>query len=143
MLPAEMILSETEIADEHADGLETSDWIDAFFGDVDKKQIDALAPWFADKIELRFSNAPAIQGKEEATDALFQFYTRITGMWHRREALSIDGRSASSMAIATYTLADGREIDVSGSTYLRRVTDGKLDRLWIYADMSPLLAAAL
>jgi len=120
----------------------TDDWAAGFFRDVDTKDIEKLAAWFAENIELRFGNAPAVHGKESAVGALRQFWTTFASLRHHRESVVANGDSASQQSIVTYTLLDGRDVALPVASYLRRTAAGTLDRLWIYADMAPFYAAA-
>ncbi|MFD2500398.1 hypothetical protein ACFSTI_18145 [Rhizorhabdus histidinilytica] len=55
------------------------EWVAAFFRDADMVEIDKLAAWFADDIELRFANNPAIRDKATAVQVMSQFYDRSRG----------------------------------------------------------------
>ena len=61
-------------------------------------------------------------------------------MRHVRETLVRDGQTATQQSIVTYVLHDGREVSLPVASHLRRLTDGTLDRLWIYIDMAPIYA---
>lgn len=115
-------------------------WVSDFFADVDTVRIDRLEGWFADDIDLRFSNNPAVIGKQPALDVLRDFYTTITGMRHEPLAIVGSGNEAAQQAIVTYTRPDGRDVPLPVSSYLRQTTDGRIDRLWIYIDIAPLFA---
>lgn len=116
------------------------DWVAGFFHAADRKEIDALAEWFADDIELRFANNAPIHGKIAAREAMGGFYDTITGMRHAREHIIMDGNNAAQQAVVTYTRHDGREVSLPVASYLRRTEAGPLDRLWIYIDIAPLYA---
>lgn len=118
------------------------DWVAAFFRDADTVEIDKLAAWFADDIELRFANNPAIRDKATAVEVMSQFYGSIAGMSHAVEALVGEGDTAAQQSIVTYTRRDGGVVPLPVSSYLRRNAAGKLDRLWIYIDIAPLWAEA-
>jgi len=117
-----------------------TDWVNSFFRDVDAFQIEKLDAWFADDIDLRFGNHPVITDKQTALHALGGFFKSIAGLQHKREALVGSGNEVAQPAIVTYTRTDGRLVPLPVSTYLRRNAAGKLDRLWIYIDISPLYA---
>lgn len=116
------------------------EWVSAFFRDVDAFQLDKLAAWFADDIDLRFANNPTIHDKQTAVHALGGFYSTIAGMRHKREALIGSGDEAVQQSIVTYTRTDGRLVSLPVSSYLRRNPDGRLGRLWICIDINPLYA---
>ena len=120
----------------------TPEWVDAFFRDVDMVQIDKLAAWFADDIDLRFGNNPAISDKETAAHVMGEFFNSIAGMSHKAVAVVSEGDTVAQQAIVTYKRKDGREVPIPVSSYLRRNASGKLDRLWVYIDIAPLYAEA-
>jgi hypothetical protein len=116
-------------------------WVSDFFRDVDAFEIDKLDPWFADDINLRFANNPAINDKQTALMALGGFFSTIAGLQHKPEAIVGSGDEVTQMAIVTYTRTDGSLVPLQVASYLRRNGEGKLDRLWIYIDLAPLFAA--
>lgn len=118
----------------------TGDWAAAFFADADLVDIDALAAWFAENIELRFANNPVITDKATAVSVMSQFFSSISKMKHRRENLVGTGDEVAQQAVVTYTTPDGRDLPLPVSSYLRRDSQGLLDRLWIYIDIAPLYA---
>lgn len=119
------------------------DWAADFFRDADSFSLERLTAWFADDVEVRFANAPAIRGREDAVEAFRGFWSGIAGMRHRREALVLTGDTAAQMSQVTYTRHDGSEATMPVASYLRRVGPGRIDRLWIFIDMAPLFQAAL
>jgi ketosteroid isomerase-like protein len=117
-------------------------WVNDFFSDVDTVRIEKLAAWFADDIDLRFANNPAIHDKQTALHVLGEFFGTIAGMKHNVQTLVGTGDEVAQQAIVTYTRVDGRHVPLPVSSYLHRDGAGKLDRLWIYIDMNPLYAEA-
>lgn len=118
------------------------DWAADFFRDADLVEIDKLASWFADDIELRFANNPPITDKGTAIAVMGDFYKSISGMRHERVTVVREGDTVAQQAIVTYTTPDGRDVVLPVASYLRRNSDGVLDRLWIYIDIAPLYAPA-
>ena len=116
------------------------DWSAAFFDDADKKDIDALTPWFGDKISVRFGNSPAIEGRDAVTETFRNFYSSIAGMKHTRDTVIVDGDSICSAATVTYTRHDGSTVSMPVASVLHREPSGKLDKLHIYIDINPLFA---
>lgn len=121
----------------------TTDWAADFFRDADSFELPRLVSWFSDDVEVRFGNAPAIQGREAAAEAFRSFWSSIAGMRHIREVCLIDGDLAGQFSQVTYTRHDGSEATMPVASHLRRVGEGKIDRLWIVIDMAPLFGAAL
>ncbi len=121
----------------------SDDWASDFFRDADSFELPRLVAWFADDVEVRFGNAPAIIGKAAAEEAFRGFWSTIAGMRHRREALVADGDMAAQFSQVTYVRHDGSEATMPVASQLRRVGPGKIDRLWIVIDMAPLFQAAM
>ena len=128
----------------HANTARTADddWTGAFFRDADTLVVETLISWFADTIEVRFGNAPPIHGRAAAEQAFRQFYSSLSGMRHRSEALVSSGDLAAQMAVVTYIRRDGSEVSMPVASHLRRVGDKKIDRLWIFIDLAPLFGGA-
>lgn len=115
-------------------------WVADFFRDADLVQIDRLAEWFADDIDLRFANNPPIRDKQTAVAVMGEFYDSIAGMSHRAENRIGEGDTAVQQSIVTYTRRDGHVVPLPVSSYLHRNASGQLDKLWIYIDINPLYA---
>jgi ketosteroid isomerase-like protein len=121
---------------------DTNDWPARFFSEVDSFSVDRLLACFADDVEVRFGNQPALHGKAAARAAFSGFYSTIAGMRHEAETVVISGDLATQQAIVIYTRKDGQDIRLPVASHLRRTPDGLVNRLWIYIDMAPLFAPA-
>ena len=118
------------------------DYAAQFLADADMKDIDVLARWFDQGIDLRFGNGPNIHGKTGAVEAFTQFYDSIKAMNHVREYVIVDGETICSQALVTYTALDDRQVTLPVASCMHRTQAGLLDRLYIYIDLAPLYAAA-
>ncbi|ACM28814.1 SnoaL-like domain-containing protein [Rhizobium rhizogenes] len=114
------------------------DWVADFFRDADSFQIEKLAGWFSNDVEIRFGNAPPVIGKSTAEELFRNFWSTIRGMRHRREELVQLDDMAVQVGVITYIHHDGSETALPVASHLRRVAPGKIDRLWIYIDMAPM-----
>jgi len=123
--------------------IDGDDWAADFFRSADSFDIERLVGWFADDIEVRFGNQPAITGKAGAREAFAGFWSSIAGMRHSRESVVALGDIAAQASIVTYTRHDSSAVSMPVSSHLRRSAPGKIDRLWIFIDMSPLFEAAV
>ncbi len=121
---------------------EGEDWPAQFFRDVDVFDIDVLAAWLADDVEVRFGNTPPIHGKAAAVQAFAGFWGTIAGMRHARETVVRLDNLATQQSVVTYTTLDGRDVSMPVASHMRRTDSGQLDRLWIYIDMAPLFGVA-
>lgn len=117
-------------------------WVTDFFRDADKLDLPVMMQWFGEDIELRIANMPPVVGKAAVEQSFADFWSHLSGMSHKREALVVQNAdTASQMAIVTYTRKDGKVVPLPVSSYIRRNAEGKFDRLWIYIDIAPLFAA--
>jgi len=123
--------------------IDGDDWAADFFRSADSFDIEQLAGWFADDVEVRFGNLPAVVGKDAAREAFAGFWSSIAGMRHSRESVVAHGDMAAQASIVTYTRHDGSAVSMPVSSHLRRSGPGKIDRLWIFIDMAPLFEAAV
>ena len=116
------------------------DWPARFFKDVDTFEVDRLAAWFSDDVEVRFGNAPALHGHAAALEAFTGFYATIRGVSHRRETVVTSGDLATQQSVVTYTRLTAAPVSLPVASHLRRTGSSKIDRLWIFIDMTPLYA---
>lgn len=115
-------------------------WWDDYFNDVDSFDINRVAAWFDDDIELRFANWPAQQGKEAVKAAFTDFWGHLKGLSHQNHAvLEQDGRVCTE-ADVTFVRQDGREVEARAATIFHRSSD-KITALHVYIDVSPVFAA--
>lgn len=113
-------------------------WAADFFTDADLVDIDKLAAWFAEDVDLRFANNPPIHDKATACEVMSEFYDSISGMQHDIQTLVAGENTIARQAIVTYTRLDGVKVPLPVSSYLSRNSDGLMDKLWIYIDITPL-----
>ncbi|MCB2086337.1 MAG: nuclear transport factor 2 family protein [Sphingomonadaceae bacterium] len=117
---------------------QAEDWAAAFFNDADKLHLPTLMNWFGEAIDLRLGNNPPITGLDNVHQTFEQFWSTLKGMKHERQQLVVDGDTVFQGSIVTYTRLDDKQVSMPVASHLRRRADGRLDRLWIYIDMSPL-----
>lgn len=116
------------------------DWVADFFADTDALDIDRLAPWFTEDLEVRFGNEPTIVGKAAALECLAGFWRTIKGMEHSRHQLVKQEEMAVLMSTVTYTRLDDSKVSLPVASYLRQAGPRTVDRLWVFIDLSPLYA---
>jgi hypothetical protein len=114
-------------------------WVIDLYRDVDAMDRNRIGRWLsADDYETRFGNRPPVIGKENALASSARFWTTISAMRHEIHEILVDGNRAVSIATVTYTRLDGSEVSMPVSTFIRWSGERKIDRLWIYADITPL-----
>lgn len=114
------------------------EWREGFFRDVDARDIRRLAPWLSEDVEMRFGNQPALHGKPAVIEALSGFFETISAMSHRLKDVVVEGQSAASEALVTYTRPDGSTLILPVCSVFRVTSDGLLASLRIYIDISDL-----
>lgn len=112
-------------------------WREEFYRDADTIDIERLAPWFTDDVQIRFGNQPTLHGKSAAVEAFTGFFSSIAGMHHELGEAHVDGETIVSEALVTYTRHDGSSLTVPVCSILRRNGD-LLESLVIYIDISQL-----
>lgn len=115
-------------------------WVADFFRDADRLDLPAMMRWFADDIDLRIANMPAVVGRAGVEQSFADFWSHLSGMSHQRIELIVDGDDAAQMAVVTYTRKDGKTVSMPVASHIRRNDEGKFTRLWIYIDIGPLFA---
>lgn len=129
-----------EIAASPPPGLNDQDWPAAFLSDADKLDLPLLLSWFADDIDLRIANMPPVIGIAAVEKAFADFWSNLSDMSHKREAIVMEGAAGTQLSIVTYTRKDGKAVSMPVASYIRRNADGRFNRLWIYIDINPLFA---
>ena len=119
---------------------QSDDWVADFFADADKLNLPLLMNWMSESIDLRIANMPPVLGWEAVKQSFADFWSNLSGMSHKREALIVDGDHAAQMSIVTYTRKDGKLVSMPVASHILKNKDGKFERLWIYIDISPLFA---
>lgn len=115
-------------------------WWQEYFRDVDSGEIPRMAAWFSPDIVLRFSNWPAVHGRDATVAALAAFLARVRSVRHDLGS-SIPSEDAVFVeASVSYALYANRVVTVPSATFLRRSAAGITD-LRIYLDATPLLSA--
>lgn len=118
----------------------TANWVENFYREVDKLDIECLSECIAEDIEVHFGNNPPIHGKAAALETFRHFWGTIAGMSHKREELILVGNLGVLMATVTYTRLDNSTVPLPVASYVRKNAQGKIDRLWVYLDLAPLFS---
>jgi len=111
-----------------------------FYSASDQLDLSRLLPLLSEDIEVRFGNGPAMVGHAAAAAACRQFWASLESMNHEPVKIVANGNDFVQMAIVTYKLKTGKQVSMPVSSYFRRQSDGRFDRMWVYIDMAPLFA---
>ena len=114
--------------------------VDNFYDAADALDLPRMMETFSDEIDLRIGNIEPVVGRK-AVEAVFKdFWASLSGMQHERIELICGDAEIAQMSMVTYKRQDGKTATMPVATHLRRVADGRFDRLWIYIDIAPLFA---
>jgi len=113
-------------------------WVLDLYEDVDAMDRERIGRWLSATYEVRYGNNPPIRGREDALDSSERFWATIRSMRHDIREVVIDGNRAVVLADVTYVRLDGNSITMPVATYVRRSGEREIDRLQVYADLSPL-----
>ncbi|HEU0247355.1 MAG TPA: nuclear transport factor 2 family protein [Gaiellaceae bacterium] len=118
-----------------------SDWIHAYFDDVDHMRLDDWVARHSDDVVVQFGNNPPAHGKAEIAESVGQFWSMIGGLKHDFvNRWEVDGTTILESKV-DYTRADGTHVTVPVTSILHREGD-LVDALRVYADLAPVFAPA-
>lgn len=117
----------------------TTDWLTAFYDDVDNMRMDPMLDRFTDDAVVEFANNPPAHGKEQIRAALGGLWAAIAGLRHDiHERYDKPGCSLIEVTV-TYRRKDGGLVPLPAASALMH-RDGKVYKLKIYIDIAPLFA---
>jgi ketosteroid isomerase-like protein len=118
-----------------------ADWLEQFYADIDRMDMDAFADGFTDDAVLTFANNPSAVGKEQIKEGIGQLWSSIGGLRHDIRERYESGDRTIMEATCHYTRQDGSEVAIPCASALAR-RDGKVSELTIYMDLAPLWVTA-
>ncbi|MFJ8027748.1 nuclear transport factor 2 family protein [Streptomyces sp. NPDC096311] len=115
-------------------------WVTELYACFDKLDLDALLTHFSEDARIRFGNAEPTVGKDafRATSGAFLGTIRCT--IHRFIQVWEHDESAVLIADVTYDCHNGRTMSLPAATVLHRRTDGLIDDMQVFVDVTPLFA---
>ena len=118
-----------------------SDWVNAYYDDVDHMRLDEWLARHTDDVVVRFGNNPPARGKEEVGDNIGGFWSMIGGLKHTiLRSYEVDGTTILEVDV-DYTRKDGNHVVVPCTSFLHREGD-LVDELRVYIDLAPVFAEA-
>ena len=119
-----------------------SDWIDAFYADIEGMRLQETLDHFAPGGELVFANNPPAVGHAAISELLTGFWSAIAGMRHDwRHRWTVDHGMSVLEAQVHYTTPGGAEVVVPCVTIIDRGSSGLITSLRIHLDAAPVFAA--
>lgn len=116
-----------------------SDWIRAYYDDVDNMRLDEWVDRHSDDVVVRFGNSPPAHGKAEIAQNIGQFWSMIGALKHNFvNSWEVDGTTILEIDV-DYTRADGAHVIVPCTSILHRTGD-LVDALRVYIDLAPVFA---
>jgi ketosteroid isomerase-like protein len=114
-------------------------WWKEYFADVDSMDMEKVGAWFAEDMNLRFGNAPAMQGRDTIIGSLRGFLSPFKSMKHEFGEVIESADGVFTEAAVTYSFPDGRAVTVPSATFMRRRGD-KVSELRVFIDLTPVFA---
>lgn len=115
-------------------------WYEDLYTDVDRKDMDAVAPWFADDVVMTMGNSEPIVGRDNVVGSLRQFQSILAGLAHTFLAVIEQGDVAMLETKTRFDLHSGGCVELKGVTIIERA-GGLITAQRMYVDMTPLWAA--
>lgn len=118
-----------------------SDWISAYYDDVDHMRMDEWVARHTDDIVVTFGNNPPARGKEQIAENIGYLWSTIDGLKHNFvNTFEVDGTTILELKV-DYTRKDGDLVTVPCTTIIHR-TGELVDSMRIYIDLAPVFAEA-
>lgn len=115
--------------------------IESLFNDIDKMDADKFASYLDDNVRFRFGNAPVVEGKEAAREAVDGFFKSIKGIRHKKLRMWVHSDSVLYQGEVTYTRHDDSEITLPFFNVFLLNGD-KIKEYLIYMDINPLFVSS-
>lgn len=117
--------------------MSTDNYIKDMYGVVDAMNGAGLAAMMTENGKFRFANIPAVEGRENITGFLDNFYQSIKGIAHSQlEDWKVDNNRFAT-GLVTYTRHDDTSLSVPFSVILKMQGD-LIDEYLIFVDTSEL-----
>jgi ketosteroid isomerase-like protein len=115
-------------------------WYEDLYTSVDRKDMDAVAPWFAGDVVMTMGNSEPIVGRANVVGSLRQFQSTLAGLSHTFLAVIEQGDVAVLETSTRFELYSGASVELKGVTIIERA-GGLITSQRMYVDMTPLWAA--
>jgi hypothetical protein len=112
-------------------------WVRGWFAAVDSLDADALDPWLADDVCLRFGSENEVLGRAEVVELNREVFSHMKAMTHHFVEVYEDKGKTLVEAFVNYELPSGEDYLLPFLTTIKRV-DGKLADIRVNGDISPL-----
>lgn len=113
--------------------------LDDLFASIDEMNTNRFVQFLTDDATFRFGSAPAVQGRNEVSAAVGEFFSSIAGCRHDLKKILADEGTLVCEGEVTYTRHDGSEITLPFANFLDFEGD-LISHYKIYADAGPLYA---
>jgi len=123
-------------------GLAATAWYLGYLEALESRDISRYANYLADDVDMRFNDAPPIEGKKAVIDNLDSQWRCFDGIIH--EVLNILGSDMGFVAesLNHYTKHDGQRITARTVVFTDRNDNGSVAAIRVYSDTSPILKGA-
>jgi hypothetical protein len=113
------------------------DWVREWYAAVDSLNAEALDPWLADDVVFRFGNGNDVMGRAAVTELNREVFSHKRSMQHDFVEVYEDKGRTLVEAFVNYELPSADIFLLPMLTTMER-RDGKISRIRIYGDVSPL-----
>ncbi|MGW1028279.1 nuclear transport factor 2 family protein [Streptomyces sp. NPDC002577] len=119
---------------------ETPTWVSELYACFDGLDMEAILARFSEDARIRFGNAEPTVGLDEYRATFDAFLGTIRGTAHRFTQVWECGESAVLVAEVEYTCHNGKVMCLPAATVVHRRSDGLIDDMQVFADVTPLFA---
>lgn len=103
--------------------------------------VEAFLDFFENDASFRFSNAPAVKGKEAIRQAVGGFFASIGRLRHEILETWLEDKTVICRGDVTYTRTDGSKITLPFATIWKLAGERMIKEYLIYIDINPLFSA--
>jgi hypothetical protein len=115
-------------------------WWESYYKDAESLDASKAGAWYAPDIELHFSGAEPVYGKEDATETFSQFVSGMTALKHSFTVTLANDDAVFLDTTFFCRLKNGKEVTANMGTYIRR-EHGLIRDMRGYGDLSPVMVA--
>jgi hypothetical protein len=114
-------------------------WFSGLYASIDAMRLDEFAAGLAPDVKLVVGNAPVMNGRDAAKQAIGSFFSTIAGLKHHMRNVAESNGLTFLEAHVEYLRKDGRSVTIPTVTVLERSGD-LVTSLRVYFDVAPVYA---
>lgn len=114
-------------------------WVVKLFASVDEKNVEKFSSFLSDDCSFRFGNLPAVQGMDDISKFIGDFFESIKSLKHDISDIWIIPDGAICHGMVSYIRHDKSVLSIPFSNILKS-DNGKIYEYLIFADTTQLYA---